>query len=108
MRTDYTRGWKRLFLAATVVHLCLSALLLIASLGEAMAAHEGDASSGSTVILTLTDFLTGPIVLARMLLPESIAPGFSPQALLLNSLLWAGAVVGLVVGWRRWRHRPPA
>lgn len=104
MKPKVTDGWKRLFASTVVLHLFLGVVLLVVSLAGAFGAHEGEPAPGDDVVAVFSDVLSAPILLARTLLPEAIAPGFGPLALLLNSLVWAAAVVG-VVFWRRWRER---
>jgi len=105
MRTPSSLRWKRLFATVAGLHFSLSLALLVLSIGGAVDAQEGGAAAVDQVISKLTDLLTAPIVLARVLLPESVAPGFSFLALLLNSLIWAALATLAARTWRTYRER---
>lgn len=98
-------GWKRLFVIVAAAHFCLTAVLMILALAGALGAHEGEPVPGDAFFAGATDLLTFPIVLARRVLPESMAPGFGIHMLLINSLLWAAVITWRVSAWRARRVR---
>lgn len=89
-------GGRRLFAAVAVTHLLVSGVLLVVAIGGAVAAHEGEPDPTGEIAAVLADVLLAPIVAARWVLPEAVAPGFGLPALIGNGLPWAAAVTGLV------------
>lgn len=103
-RTRWPARTARLFLALLLVHFGVSWLLGTLSIGAAFAANRGmpplavDRALGALGVLLLA-----PISLAQTALPERWAPDSWRAWLLLNSVVFAAAVVVAVAWWRSFR-----
>jgi hypothetical protein len=99
-----SRKGRNIFVVVfTLVHILLTTLFFFWSFSAVMATTEGiDASSQSAKILVqISDFFTWPILflLFQNTSLQNVLPNFTLYiAVFLNSLLWALAVLGLLLG----------
>lgn len=95
----------RLGLAVGAVHLALTIVGAIITLGASFGAHRPWAGSiFEQVVVALTAVLLLPFSLLNWLLPRHLAPGWPTLALPLTSILWGAAAYAIA----RWRLRTRA
>jgi hypothetical protein len=102
------KRWKaplsRLFLTIVLVHFIASMTLLGVTIGAAYGAHQGWPGIWLEYPLIVTgQLLVFPIVIARGLLPWEWGIGYGWPWVMLNSLLWAGAITLVVHLWKQRR-----
>lgn len=87
-----------LFGVASLIHWGLSYALLFASLGSSLSRFESGTAPtlGSRVIEMLNAVLLYPVFIPVIDLLRSGTPAAEHALLLVNSLVWGGAIVGLV------------
>lgn len=92
----------RLFVAITLVHFIASMTLLLVTIGAAYAAHQGSPGLWIEVpLVKLGPVLMQPLITARTLLPWQWGINYGWPWVLLNSLVWAAVITGLVQLWHR-------